>query len=240
MLNAFQWPGRSAADLQRFAQDAARELASRIPGFPPFLLRAASRLHPRLARESEGCWAFARTGQLWTYVLLRPRAKRLRFWRIDFNDRHPEPFDMELVLYHELAHFLADDVALFQPSHGLLWATCCDALMLLMEMDEDSLDEGTEWIFEVEEDERRRTFQTDHIADAGHWRQVRGQTRAVLAGLLDRSGSPIRYDDLKLLIRAAWKRCAPKPPQKPQRPGRKRASAQPENRKCSTSPSCTS
>lgn len=240
MLNAYQWPDRSAADLKRFARGAARELASRIPGFPPFLLRPASALHPRQARKSDGCWAVARTDQIWTYILSEHRAQRLRFWRIDFNDRYPETFDMDLVLYHELAHFVASDITIFAPSHGLLWATCCDALMLVMEMDEDSLDEGTNWIFQVGEDERRRTFEWEHVANAAHWQQVRGRMQAALIRALDRPGTPIRYDDLKAAIRWAWRRCCPEPPPNPKRPRGRRTAAQPENRKCSTSPSCTS
>lgn len=218
-MTHFDWPDRSSAELQRFAQDAARELALRIPGFPYFLLRKASQLHPRQARKSEGCWAVARTDQYYTCVMSHCPPRKLRRWRIDFNDRLSDPFDMGLILCHELAHFIAVEMNLFAPSHGLLWAACCDALMLVMEMDADSLNEGTNWIFEVDDDERTRTFTRERITGEEHWRAVRARTLTLLAGLLEQTDKPVQYGTLKLAIHAAWAIYAPPKPKVTRRRG---------------------
>jgi hypothetical protein len=221
VLNCFQWRDRSNEDLQLFGRQAALELQSRIPGFPPFLLSPSS----HLPKRRSGCrpWhiASAHTSSYFLRYALYSRPRWPHIWTIEFNDHHPYLFDMDMVLYHELAHFMARRLDMFSPSHGLLWATCCDALMLVMDLDPDSRDEGTSYIFEVEAGERFETFRREHVADAAHWRQVRSRALTVLVHLLEQSGVPIRYDDLLTVVRAAHLRCRPKPP--PPKPKRRRA-----------------
>lgn len=220
MLNAYQWPDRSAADLERFERHSARELAARIPGFPRFVLRASS----GVPKRRSGCRAWntaAAHVQSFYAPFLGGMRGATKVWTIEFNDRHPWLFDMELVLYHELAHFMARRIELFTCSHGLLWATCCDALMLHMNLDPDSCDEGTDYIFKVDAGERWTTFRAEHIADEAHWRLVRARTRARVAALLAQAGPRIGYDDLLAIIRVAHRQFAPKPP--PPAPKRRRA-----------------
>jgi hypothetical protein len=219
-MNYFTWRDRNPNDLKLFARHAEMELRLRISGFPPFVVVRSSDRPKRRVACKDWHMAAAHTTEYASFHLIYTRPRRPHVWTVEFNDHYPDLYDMEMVLYHELAHFMSRRSGFEAPSHGLLWAACCDALMLVMEMDADSRDEGTEYIFDLDWNERTTTFAREHIIGAEHWRQVRARTHAVLVGLLEQMGRPIRFDDLMAVIQAAHLRCRPTPP--PPKPKRRR------------------
>ena len=221
-MNYFDWRTRSAADLQTFVTHATGVLRRRIPGLPPFVVWQSSHLSKRMSRCKDWHIASARTGEYFGWHLIYVRPRRPHVWTIEFNDRYPWLYDVEQTLLHELAHFIAWQIEAFPQTHGLLWAACCEALMRLMDFDDESRAHATDYIFEVEAAERLETFRKEGIADAAHWLQVRDRTGAVLAALLDRPG-PVPFDDLLVVIRSAVRRCRPPaPPVKQPKPKRRR------------------
>lgn len=222
-MTCFDWRTRSRTDLQRFVAQATAELQHRIPGLPGFLVFRSSDLSKRRSRCNSWIIASAWTGEYFCWHALYVRPRRPHVWTIEFNDRYPWLYDVEETLLHELAHFVAQRIDHRAPKHGLLWAASCEALMRVMAFDPESRAHATDYLFEVEADERLQTFHKDGIADAAHWHRIRERTGAVLAALLDRPG-PVPFDDLLVVIRSAVHRCRPPaPPVEAPKPKRRRA-----------------
>lgn len=83
------------------------------------------------------------------------------------------------------------------PAHGLLWASCCDALMVLMEQDERGRDEGTDYLFCCSKTEQRRTLGAERITDEAEWRQARKFSASIVAIGMPEEGQSIHFDALR-------------------------------------------
>ena len=92
---------------------------------------------------------------------------------IEFNDLYDETYDVEMVLYYELAHFVARKVDRQCSSHGLLWAAACDAIQIQMQMGKDNLEEGAYWISQVEASELIFTLRRDGLKGFQEWESSR-------------------------------------------------------------------
>lgn len=146
-------------------------LNMRILGLPKFRCYLRTDLYsPRYTANQN---YLARAHMVNSQVSRRVAKGDQRHWVIEFNDLCDEAYDIEMVLYHELAHFIARNIDWHCPSHGMLWAAACDVIQIQMEMDEDSLEEGTHWISQVETLELKAAFRNDGIESLEEWQTVR-------------------------------------------------------------------
>ena len=146
-------------------------LDMRILGLPNFRCYLRSDLYsPRYTANQN---YLARAHMVNSHVSRRIAKKNQRHWVIEFNDLYDEAYDIEMVLYHELAHFIARKINRYCPSHGMLWAAACDAIQIQMDMDEGSLEEGTYWISQTDTFELEATFRYEGINSLEEWQSVR-------------------------------------------------------------------
>lgn len=178
-------------------------LDMRILGFPDFKCYLRSELYS--PRYNENLNYLARAHSAGSNIFRRlPKSDRNN-WVIEFNDFYDETYDVEMVLYHELAHFVARKVDRQCPSHGMLWAAACDAIQMQMEMDEDSLEEGTYWISQVETLELEFTLRSDGLDSIDEWESVRCDCQKKIQREIKRHSNRVHYEDLcEIVARCAF------------------------------------
>lgn len=196
-MNFFSWKDRTHAELVKFEITSKFEISTKIIGFPNFTCYPSSRMSKRNAKCRSTYLACAHTQKIKSNGRIENSGD---IWFIEFNDLISDFIDMDLLLYHELAHFMSHSICCRDPDHGLLWAACVDALNIIMEIDSESLAEGTEYIFLVDEAERISTFEFDSISSEMNWREKREADVFKIYDLLSRLELPIHYLDLMDLI----------------------------------------
>ncbi len=106
-------------------------------------------------------------------------------WPIIFGNFRFFDLSFEMIVYHELAHFIAHDIQPIHPSHGLLWAVCCDALQKQMDMDPISMLEGATWLSELTEHEKEETLASDGMCNLKEWSVMQVRWFSIVADQLD-------------------------------------------------------
>lgn len=200
-MNYFLWKGSSSSELKRFGESISWEIGKRVLGFPKFGCYSTSDLYMRFPAAGLDYYARAHTGR--SYIRRKITSATGSHWIIEFNGTMVEGHDIEMILYHELAHFICRSINRSAPSHGLLWAACYDALHIIMEMDEFSSNEGTVWLFETNSFKIESTFASDMISSRDEWFEIRERTRDVICKRIKSSTLPISYIDLINVIKVS-------------------------------------
>ena len=200
-MDVFHWRDRCPDVLEAFGRAEMARLQARIPDLPDF--RCAER--SRLPVPQRACTR--RYAAVAHVTRFQPGFARMRRdfgpWLVEFNARFPHVYNMQRMLYHELAHFICASMNHSAPVHGLLWASCCDALMQLMGQGKTGLAEGTDYLFWCSRTEQQRTLRAERIADEDEWRLARGLSASIIGIGLPPDEEPIAFDALRELCMRA-------------------------------------
>lgn len=173
-------------------------LQMRILGMPHFRCYLSSDLYSSSYTRNKNYLARAHMEN--SYISRRVSRGKPKHWVIEFNDRHNEAYDVEMVLYHELAHFIAHEIDLHCPGHGLLWAASCDAIQTQMEMDEDSMEEGTFWLSQVQPFEQHATLTLEELESLDDWFFVRKSCQHRIQRAMKKHEDCIHFEDLCAIV----------------------------------------
>lgn len=181
--------------------NAKTALNASIGHFPRFRCYLRSQVYrPGYRSECDyvACALTNKTGAL------RRRLSRFRgdHWPIIFNDYYIPYYDLEMVLYHELAHFMAHEIRPHAPDHGLAWALSCDALHEIIGMDSVTSLEGSTWIHELPQEEQNATFLAESVSNFQEWRQCANHNRNRLTSMLANELGKLTYNRLCSILSA--------------------------------------
>jgi hypothetical protein len=175
--------------------EAEKRLRASVDQFPEFKCYLRSEVYKPNYNGQRDYVAIALTGKR-GYLRTRLSKSNGHHWPILYNDKYLLSYDIEMVLYHELAHFIVDEIRPNGSPHGIEWALVCDSLHMITGMDCITALEGSTWINEVSNNERAEVFKQYRISSFKEWKLSLERYREQFYIMLNEELQKLTYDRL--------------------------------------------